>query len=440
MKIVGLILLMLATPLWAQTFTVLHAFTNSPDGASPYAGLVLNNGTLYGAAYSGGANGAGAIFRLNTNGAGYSVIKSFGPLVNVYGTYTNTDGANPFAALTVSGSIIYGTASGGGSAGNGTVYRLGTNGTQFSILKVFTNDSKGVSVDGSAPKARLILNNNLLYGVSSGALGNLFEMNTNGTGFSTIKRFVPNGDLVLSGDTFYGTDATTVFCIKTNGLDYTILHTFTNSPDGSGPLAGLVMSGITLYGTTSAGGSTGWGTIFKINMDGSGYEILRSLSFDADGGHPEVGMVLIGDKLYGSTYQGGPAAFGTLFTICTNGTGFAVLRSFAGNDGLNPSGNLMADGTVIYGVTITGGLYNAGTIYSLDLTPITLKITGSMPVLSASWNAISNHVYQLQFTTNLASTNWQSLGNPITATSNAASTSVTLGSNAPCFIRVTILR
>ncbi len=100
-------------------FTNLHSFTGS-DGANPYAGLILSGNTLYGTAQQGGSSGAGAVFAINTDGTGFTNLHSFSALVSG----TNSDGANPQARSILSGNTLYGTASAGGSSGNGTVFSL----------------------------------------------------------------------------------------------------------------------------------------------------------------------------------------------------------------------------------------------------------------------------------------------------------------------------
>ena len=81
---------------------------------------------------------------------------------------------------------------------------------------------------------------------------------------------------------------------------YSVLHQFSGS-DGSLPRGRLVLSGSTLYGTTSSGGSSGWGVAFKVSTDGSGYTVLKSFSVP-DGANPD-GLALAGNTLYGTTFQ-----------------------------------------------------------------------------------------------------------------------------------------
>src|SRR5262245_51466826 len=60
---------------------------------------------------------------------------------------------------------------------------------------------------------------------------------------------------------------------------FTTIHNFTNGiSDGSGPYAGLIASGNTLFGTTVYGGSPGHGTVFKVNADGTGYTNLHNFN------------------------------------------------------------------------------------------------------------------------------------------------------------------
>src|SRR5438270_518090 len=86
---------------------------------------------------------------------------------------------------------------------------------------------------------------------------------------------------------------------------FTTLHSFNHS-DGANPLAGLVLSGNTLYGTAQSGGSSGYGTVFAVNTDGTGFTNLHSFTArntfgaNSDGANPAAGLVLSGNTLYGT--------------------------------------------------------------------------------------------------------------------------------------------
>src|SRR5450759_4429359 len=97
----------------------------------------------------------------------------------------------------------------------------------------------------------------------------------------------------------------TVFAVHTNGTGFTNLHTF-NYSNGAHPDAGLILSGNTLYGTTVGGGSSGDGTVFAVNPNGTGFTNLHSFtafsvlsSTNSDGANPTAGLILSGNTLYG---------------------------------------------------------------------------------------------------------------------------------------------
>ena len=390
--------------------TTLWNFTNMPDGKFPSATLVLSGNTLYGTTRFGGSSTNGTIYKINTDGSGYAVIKQFGPSkTNALGAYTNSDGAHPAMALIVSGNTLYGTAVSGGLNGNGTIFAITTNGTGFSVLKHFgtpaVTDSSyeglyfslySTNSDGAHPYGGLVLADGVLYGVASGGSTNgngvIFKVNTNGTGYLILKFFStvlnygtnsdgwePVGGLAISGNTLYGTckyggsaDYGTIFAINTNGTAYTVLKTFTNSVqnsvtnawDGEYPEAALALSGNTLYGTADYGGF-GEGTLFKINTDGSGFLMLHD--FDAGGDIPLGNIAVIGGGLYGTTLSG--YNLGSVYRIDANGSNFVFLHKFYGGNGLSPYSGVVLSGSSLYGTTSAGGSSGVGTVFKLDLLP-----------------------------------------------------------------------
>src|SRR5207237_2510237 len=109
------------------------------DGNGPDGTLILSGKTLYGTASGGGSFGNGTVFAVNTDGTGFTTLHSFtATSTNSSGVYTNNDGANPYAGLILSGNTLYGTAQNGGSAGIGTVFAVKTDGTGFTTLYSFT--------------------------------------------------------------------------------------------------------------------------------------------------------------------------------------------------------------------------------------------------------------------------------------------------------------
>lgn len=331
----------------------LYTFSNSPDGANPVGDLVFSGGKLYGVTQNGGANNSlayGTIFSVSTNGSNYRVLYSFG---------NRPDGAYPYAGLTVSGNMLYGTTEYGGSPGYGTVFSTSTNGSGYTTLYSFAGGS-----DGANPLAPLLLVSNTLYGTASGGgtyhKGTIFSIGTNGSNYETIYSFGPNNNdgsnpqagLIFSGNTLYGVtlqggtnNSGEIFSINVNGSEYTNLYSFSGRPDGANPVAGLILSDNRLYGTTEFGGDNGYGTIFSIGVEGAGYTILQSFgsSDNGDGQYPRADLIIMGTSLYGTTYQGGAYSCGILFSIGTNGSGFNDIYDFMSNpDGQNPDGGLCA--------------------------------------------------------------------------------------------------
>jgi uncharacterized repeat protein (TIGR03803 family) len=348
-------LLAVDTTTGAQTLTLLANFGNSGPND-----LILSGSTLYGTLASGGDNGYGAVFQINTNGSSFEILHLFGG--------GNDDGGDPGGSLVLSGSTLYGTTvNGGNSYGDGTVFEIDTNGTNYAILFSL------VPWIGENPHGSLTLSGPTLYGTTTSGgsynSGAVIQINTNGTDCADLYDFggypdgaSPNGSLVLSGSTLYGTttyggsnDYGTVFAINTDGSGYSILHSFSTAPgDGYNPNSSLILSGSTLYGTTVGGGRSN-GTVFKINTNGTGFAVLYGFGLiPADGYNPYGQLTLSGSTLYGTTLNGGSNNYGTVFQINTDGTGYQVFYNFNGTLGSYPKGALTLSGSTLFG--IAGGL------------------------------------------------------------------------------------
>src|SRR5215469_7803051 len=150
------------------------------------------------------------------------------------------------------------------------------------------------------------------------------------------------------------------------GQAFTTLHSFNsaNGSDGNEPIGALKLSGETLYGTTVGGGSGGAsgaaGTVFKVNIDGTGFTTLHSFYGGSDEGVPNGGLILSSNTLYGTAIGGingsGNSYNGTVFKVNIDGTGFTTLHSFTGgSDGANPQDGLVLSGNALYGTANGGG-------------------------------------------------------------------------------------
>jgi uncharacterized repeat protein (TIGR03803 family) len=254
--------------------TKLYSFSGSPDGASPYAGLVFDTkGNLYGTTYYGGPSTHGTVFKVAPSG-GETVLYSF---------TGGTDGAYPYAGLVLDKKgNLYGTAQQGGGNNLGTVFKVTPSGKE-KVLHSFTRGS-----DGGNPYAGLIFDKKWnLYGTTEQGGGN---------------------------------SEGTVFKVTPSGKE-TVLYSFcseTKCVDGQEPYAGLVFDKKwNLYGTTEQGGGNRNGTVFKVAPSGQETTLYNfcSQSGCTDGAYPFAGLVF--DKkgnLYGTTEEGGNG-YGTVFKL-----------------------------------------------------------------------------------------------------------------------------
>jgi uncharacterized repeat protein (TIGR03803 family) len=307
-------------------FINLHSFINS-DGEVPYGKLLWSSNILYGTTLYGGSNNDGVIFAIKTDGTTFTNLHIF----------SGSDGKDVYGGLVLSSNILYGTTAQGGTApngGKGTIFSINTDGTGFTNLFNFPAiNGFGINSNGAYPYDTMLLLSNTLYGTTQGGGsagdGAIFAVGTDGTGITNLHSFSgndgmnPESSLVLLSNTLFGTtfnggsnDDGTIFSINTDGTDFTNLFIF-NGNNGSHPSAAMILSDNTLYGTTRDGGVGGNGTIFSINTDETGFTNLYVFKFipPNQGNEPYGGLVLSANSLYGTTYQGGAGNAGTLFVL-----------------------------------------------------------------------------------------------------------------------------
>ena len=301
-----------------SSYRVLHSFGSGSDGAEPVAALTNMGGVLYSTTSYGGAYNHGTVFSITTKGE-EQVLYSFGR--------RGSDGADPQASLIDVDGTLYGTTySGGGPQGFGTVYSVSATGKER-VLHRFTGGR-----DGAHPTAELLYVNGLFYGTTQ------------------------------DGGT---SDLGTVYRVSTSGAE-SVLHSFTGvtGRDGAHPHAGLINVDGTLYGTTTAGGKSKYskGTVFIITTAGEERVLYSFTDYYYKGGAPYATLLDVKSRLYGTTALGGSYERGTIFSINTNGRKERASYSFL--DAYPEAGLIDVQGT-LYGTTMRDGEYLDGTLYSL---------------------------------------------------------------------------
>jgi uncharacterized repeat protein (TIGR03803 family) len=350
-------------PAQAQTVqTTLHAFAGS-NGARPIGGLLLGpDGNLWGTTTEGGANGTGIVFRIGPDGSGYTVAHDFAAVVDG----RNADGREPRGPLTVGADgRIYGGTTNGGPGDTGTLYSIDPETLAFRVEFEFEQRSTtNPSIDGGRPQ----------FGISDG-----------GDGFYY-------GGTAVSG----ANDSGTLFRLRlaTDGApaELTTLHSFASRPfrevgneddrndDGWNVEGNLIRTAAgRLYGATSEGGPNDTGTLFSINDDGSDFTTLfRFAAIDDEdvnvgGAIPEGRLALAADgMIYGTTQRGGRSGSGVIFRIDPATDAVTVVYEFlprtdgtrTSTDSSRPASGLrLGPDGALYGAGRDGGAAATGGVF-----------------------------------------------------------------------------
>jgi uncharacterized repeat protein (TIGR03803 family) len=343
--------------LHAQTYTVIHNFVGSLDGSEPTSGVTIDHaGNLYGTTFF-GDQATGTAYKMTHRSGGWLLVPLY------YFTNMPT-GVIPYDRPIIGpdGALYFTTGYGGvgpcatynNTTGCGVVLRMTPLPTfpptpltpwLETDLYLFTGGA-----DGANPYSA---------DLTFDSAGNIYSTTFNG------------GSTICAG----GCGVVYKMTKTNNSWAESVVYSFTNSNDGSHPWSGVTLDQAgNLYGTTSAGGANGFGTVYELSPSGSGWTLRTLYSFQgqADGGLPYSGLVFdqLGN-LWGATTTYGSGNGGTVFKLTPSGNNwnFSTIYSFAGPNGgfyPGPVANLAFDSRGnIYGTTHLDGLYNFGAIFKL---------------------------------------------------------------------------
>ena len=353
-----------ATQPKAPQFKTLYNFAQSKNGEGIVEGaLTETDGSLYGAATSGGSAGFGTVFKLDLATLNETTLTSF--------TGGKKQGAVPFGPVTHIGAAIYGSTiegygTGPGSNGNytgyGTIWRLNAHSGKATVFHGFDG------ADGSQPYSGVSPSGGVIYGVTwyggAGNAGTVFKLDAFGKltqlyafpdssiGCNPLAAPIVVGHVLYGTTTFCGANGSgTVFALDLDSGRASLLHNFAANPNGSASPNELVHQDGSLFGTTFNDG--GAGTAYKIILKTGQYSLLHQFSGGADGEFPTAGLTAFRGKFYSVTEHGGSAAVGAIYSIDPVSGTEAVVHNFtAGSDGDTPFGGLVAEKDGLYGSTL----------------------------------------------------------------------------------------
>lgn len=380
------------------------------DAGLPAAGVIeANDGLLYGTTRQGGTANLGTVFRIAKDGSGYQILHNFAG-----GT---TDGSGPFAKV-IQGDDgrLYGVCTEGGTANKGLIFRMNRDGTGFSVLRSFT----GSGGDGSTPAGELTqARDGVLYGVTydggKNGGGTVFKINPDGSGYLVLRAFsgtsepaTPWGGVLAASDgRLYGTSTAggtksqgTIYAMNRDGTGFVVLANLgATATDGARPIAKLVETneGL-LWGTCNTGGQAGNGTVFAISRDGTGYATVHDFGSGNQGSSPVAGLTILSEGiLYGSGYAGGSRGQGSLFRLSSAST--ASIVAF----GVDPTGRAIMQVRAVpgWGCHLDATDVISGTVWS-EAAAVRASNTGEATLVDTAAPGHPNRFYRLRASPGLA--------------------------------------
>jgi uncharacterized repeat protein (TIGR03803 family) len=278
------------------TYTLRASMTAGLSNQSFGSFVLAGNNKLYALTSAGGANGLGAIIEY-TQGTTY--VKR----IDFTGTTGAAIGAQPKGSMTLASAKLYGMTTAGGANGLGAIFEYDYVNNIYTKKLDFTGTTS--TVTGSAPEGTMLLaSNGKLYGLTrtggTSDLGVLFEYDNTNNAYLTKVNF--------------------------NGATL-----------GSNPTGGLIQAtNGKIYGTTSTGGSNGFGTLFEFDPSNGAIAVLHHMT-SGGGSNPKGGVRQAANgKLYGMTSAGGSNSAGVIFEYNLSTTTYTKLVDFTGTNGSTP--------------------------------------------------------------------------------------------------------
>ncbi|HTZ70801.1 MAG TPA: choice-of-anchor tandem repeat GloVer-containing protein, partial [Acetobacteraceae bacterium] len=349
--------MMCGHPAAAATLKTLYSIIGSGDGSSPASGAMAFRGQLYGTTAYGGAHGYGAVFTVDPTSGAETIVYSF---------LGGNDGQTPENGLVALNGRLYGTTTGGGTQGHGTIFALDpVTGAEKVVWSQITGQNSG------SPQG-LVSYNGLLYANDARSVFSIDPSTDNQTTLAQLSGMGPSGNMAVIGGKLYGTtweggtaNDGEIYSIDLTTGQLTPLYSFLGGNDGCLPSAGLIEYYGKLYGTTPNCGSSNEGTVFEFDPStGSETVIYAPTVNDVNGSRVMFmsGMTALHGRLYATAAT---TSGGILFYVDPTTDAGGPLYSFSGNnDGMLPWGAMTALNDKLYGTTWGGGAQNHGTVFT----------------------------------------------------------------------------
>ncbi len=349
--------------------TILHEFSGGNDGGGPNGPLLRVGAAMYGTTQGGGKNGLGTLFRFSPPTGKQVVVHDFAG---------GSDGSYPVSPPIEVGGFLYGTTSGGGKPGYGTVYRFDPATGAETVLYSFAYGSDLAGINGP-----VVAIGGTLYGTGTagGASGNggVFAVDATSGAERVLYSFPvdaqhggqPFTGLAVAGGLLYGTTyyggaygRGAIFSVDPASGSSSIVHSFSGGNDAANPDGQLLPFRGVLYGASQSGGALQQGAVFKFDPATGAESVLHSFS---GGGNDEAGVVAVGGTIYSASAEGGSAGGGEILkTDTASGTTTSVYQFSKAASGLAPNAPLLSIGGMLWGTTRYGGAYGFGAVFRVD--------------------------------------------------------------------------